>query len=356
MKKEKKGNVTFLQAETDEDIDYLFLTNGLIFFRDKKKKLYCEDYLSNVYVVFNNNEWIVLSDQEIAEVKKLEKEDVEFHEMWQQLKEKNTLPIDAINEGRKIRNSQYQEYWNENKKNVQRKVIGWASIFSFPFANLVETDDEDDSHFSALVRDISECNYLFAGDEIELIPIFDDYTVLHLSSRMMGQAMALAHGYNDPMDYALFAWGGRLYDDVYDYDDAEFPVDGPYADNAVVELDNDFYEYIVKYIDKFWESEYAPQGYEESLCILPLPIEGTYWSKNGLTFKNKDNGDSFVLDNSNFLDIRCVRNEEELKAFVDETVDSVIDKKKKYLFTCDYDKAREMLKHSEIILLAIKSL
>ncbi len=355
MKKETKDDVTYLKAETKEDFDYLVMINGLIFFRDKDKKLYCEDYLNKVYVVLIGHKWIVLTDEEIQDIELQEKEDVDFDETWQILKEQNALPIDAINEGRKIRNNEYQEYWQQTKQNSGRRVIGWSTMFTYPFVEIREAEDENDEHFTALIRDISDCDYLFAGDEIELFPVFDDYTVLRLSARTMGQAMALAHGYNDPMDYALFAWAGRLYDDVYDYDDHEFPADGPYIENAVVDLNKDIYEYIQKYVIDFWNSEYAHQGYDTSLCILPLSIEGNYWTKNGLSFKNKENNDSFILQKYNLYDIKCVRNEEELKTFIDETVDSVTEKDTKYLFECDYNKAIEMLKHSEIILLVLKS-
>lgn len=356
MKKETKGDFTYLQPETKEDFNYLVATNGLLFFTDKDNNLYCEDFLNNVYVVLNKEKWVVLSNQEIKDIEAKEKDDVDFDKTWQKLKENNLLPLEAINEGRNIRNNQYQEYWEETKQNKERRVIGWASIFNYPFANIREAEDDNNEHFSALIRDIADNEYLFAGDEIELMPIFDDFTTLHLSSRVMGQAVALAHGYNDSMDYALFAWAGRLYDDLYDDFERELPNEGPYEESAVVELDNDIYDYIFKYIDKFWESEYAKEGYWTSLFIVPLPTEGNYWTKNGLVIKNKDTEESFKLDESNILDIRCVRNEKELKEFIDSSFDVAIDEKEKYIFKSNYETAIKMLKQSEIIVLALRSL
>ena len=86
---------------------------------------------------------------------------------------------------------------------MKHKVVGWT--------------DYDDSRksapvsyakYCALVREIREKDYFFAGEDHQdrpyCAPVFNDGTKGILSRRGFGGCMADAHGYTDPYDYALF--------------------------------------------------------------------------------------------------------------------------------------------------------
>ena len=352
MKKTERNGITYLQPETDEDLDYILLTNSLLFFKDEDGNLYCEDYVSNLLVVFikNKNCWEVCSKEEKEQVKQNKTFDVSFDKTWKEFESKSLLPLQALKEAKEIANKEYEEYWKDKRDHPKRKVIGWTDQEDLPFLP-IEPDDNDE-HFAALVNDIYDHGYFFAGDEIELIPIFDDYRTLHLSSRSMGQAMALANGDGDSMAYALYAWAGRLYDD-YDMDDTVLPNNGPYRKSDVLDLDEPTYKYLKDYVHEFWYTDHSTDDLDSSMLIIPVPLsEKMFWGEK-LTIKNKNTGETFETKTH---DIRCVYYKEELEEYIDEQLEYLSSDEDKFLFVDNYKLAAEYLKKTPVVLLVFKSL
>ncbi len=354
MEKKERNGFIYLKPETDDDFDYIVKTNGLCFFKDEDGNLYCEDFIKMLFVVYIKKEkrWEVCSKEEVESIDFTKVQDVDFASTWKELEAQNLLPLKALEEARGESNNEYKEYWDYKTNNTVRKVIGWAKMDTIPFIP-IEAQDAGDQYFAALVNDIRKHCYFFAGDEIQSFPIFNDYTTLRLSSRLMGQAMALASGSKDSMDYAIYAWAGRLYEE-FDPDDKVLPMLKPYQKASILEVNADNFQFLKDNIMNFWNSENSKNGYVNSMIIIPLKLdEKHYWDRYGLEIKNTSTGE--VIKWKTF-DIRTVYYKQELDEYLDEQLQYLSSDDDKYLYVDNYKSALELVNKHPTVLLVFKSL
>lgn len=89
---------------------------------------------------------------------------------------------------------------------MKLKVIGWTHYDDPNYEN----DQSAWASYYAVLKEVSEKGYLFTGyhhQEFDFCcPVLNNGKKVIFSQRGFGGLMALAHGYNKPLDYALFAF------------------------------------------------------------------------------------------------------------------------------------------------------
>ena len=194
MKKEKHGDFEFVRLEEDDDVELFRKTFGLVLYKIENT-LYCVNHNEcfALLLTSDGNEWVVTDYDEIPYQEEC-LSDEEAKEVW-----KKNPPFDAIEKYKKDKANKKLAYWNELRKNTKRKVIGWVDPYEHP-----KFGERNDAKVAALINDIAEHNYYFGGDDIELVPMFDDGTCLDFSSSGWGEIEALANGMGGDFDYAMY--------------------------------------------------------------------------------------------------------------------------------------------------------
>lgn len=194
MKKEKHGDLEYVQLEEGDDVELFRKTFGLVLFRTNGV-LYCANYEEGfaLKLFVDKNEWFVIDFEELPEQEYV-LEDEEAKEIYKKLP-----PFETIDKYKEDKAKKVLEYWDEKRKTTRRKVIGW-----------IEPDSEtlfgeaDDYMIAAIINDIAEHNYYFGGDDLEIVPMFEDHICLDFSSSGWGKIEALANGLGGDYDYSLY--------------------------------------------------------------------------------------------------------------------------------------------------------
>ena len=114
----------------------------------------------------------------------------------------------------------------DESSNQELSVIGWISDESLFFFQ----EDEDPESSSAVVEDLFEHDYLFAGMDyngsLNVYPLLSNGKYYNNTVRGWGSLMAAANGCTGPMDYCLYAFeipdeeGPRNYPEEGIYDES----------------------------------------------------------------------------------------------------------------------------------------
>lgn len=194
MKKEEHGDFEYIKLEEDDDFELFRKTFGLVLYLINNV-LYCVNHNEGFALSYNidKKEWVVIDYKSVPNSKKYLNDD-EAMKIW-----KKIPPFDAIDKYKEEKAAKKLAYWNELRKTTKRKVIGWVELYTHPkFAK--QTDDK----VAALINDIAEHDYFFGGDDIELVPMFDDGTCLDFSSSGWGEVEALANQMGGDYDYSMY--------------------------------------------------------------------------------------------------------------------------------------------------------
>ena len=194
MKKTKDGDLEYITLEEGDDFELFQKTFGLVLYRIDNT-LYCVNHNEcfALLLLKDSNEWVLIDYDEVPYIEDSLSEE-EANEAW-----KKTPPFDAIVKYKKEKAEKKLAYWAEQRKNTKRKVIGWVDPYEQPKFGK-QTDDK----IAALINDIAEHDYFFGGDDIEIVPMFDDGTCLDFSSSGWGEIQALANGMGGDYDYSMY--------------------------------------------------------------------------------------------------------------------------------------------------------
>ena len=224
--------------QNEDDSVFNSRIGNILILRDKDKNFFCCEYPTRNCLIFDFT-------KKVWKPYKIEDapDDVEYLE-FEEIKDicRSYPPFEMLDKVSKARAKKRLERWEKRRKSTKRKVIGWA----YSVDDFTETDVNNDKDYkdkiAALINDVAEHGYLFTGDVIDLIPIFDDRTYLTLSSRGWGDLLALSHGEADDLAYSMYAYtlkdpfGGELF--IRDF----FPPAGRYnsEDYTVYVKDEDY--------------------------------------------------------------------------------------------------------------------
>ena len=194
MKKEVNNGIEIIKFEDGDDMEFLSKIIGLTLFKNNNI-LYCANYQDNYALVFDDSKkmWKPFDIEKISG-SEIELSDDESMKIF-----KAYPPFDAFEEMKKDRANKKLEYWNKKRKTTKEKVIGWA----YPSENTKYGEATDDK-IAAIINDIVAHNYYFGGDELDVVPIFEDNTCLDFSSRGWGNIEALANNMAGDYDYSYF--------------------------------------------------------------------------------------------------------------------------------------------------------
>lgn len=193
MKKEKHDGFEYVQLEEEDDVELFRKTFGLVLYRIENT-LYCVNHNQCFALLLTiDNQWVVTDYDEVPFQEEC-LSDEEAKEVW-----KKYPPFDAIDKYKEDKANKKLSYWNELRKNTKRKVIGWVDPCMHP-----KFGEQNDAKVAALINDIAEHDYFFGGDDIELVPMFEDGTCLDFSSSGWGEIEALANNMGGDFDYSMF--------------------------------------------------------------------------------------------------------------------------------------------------------
>ena len=194
MKKEEHGDFEYVKLEEDDDIELFRKTFGLVLYQVENGFI-CVNYNEGFAFKFelDKKEWALMDYKKLPNLED-SLDDVEATEVY-----KKYPPFDAIDKYKEDKANKKLAYWAEQRKNTKRKVIGWMPTYDNPLIGR-QTDEK----IAALINDIAEHDYFFGGDDIDLVPIFDDKTCLDFSSSGWGEIEALANNMGDDFAYSMY--------------------------------------------------------------------------------------------------------------------------------------------------------
>jgi len=341
MKRIKDGDVSYIKFEDGDDIDFIAKIISLLLYSDNEGNLYCEDYHAKRAVFFSHTtkKWkpIEFDSYDRDALKHIDSEEAE--PIY-----KEYPPFDALDAIRHDKTSATFTYWAKKRQETPRKVVGWVYYLdarAFPV-----TDDEDDSHTAALINDIVEHQYYFGGDQMDMMPIFDDGTTIDFSSRGWGWVVAASLNEFDEMSYSTYAFTGWLPEEI----DVRMPEIGPYVEEIrEIEVDDKMYHYIYDEFNQFYDKHYG--RYVFALLIISSFVEknkivfDAYTDK--LKFINKKTKESFEC---NFLGYtKQLNTVEELYDTIDNYIIDIDDTDSdKFLYLGEIEEIKEKLKTSPV--------
>ena len=260
MKKEKLNeDFDLVQPETDEEIDFLAKTATLFITRDPEGNLYCCDYSTNRVVKYNTEKkkWERYDEYFNGELSIFDFESLtneEAEEIY-----KNNPPFEALEAAQKEDEAKANAYWDKMRKETKHRVVGWVAYADdlYDYAN-----DKDGSYSAAVINDIVEHDCLFAGEVIDLVPVFEDHTFTNFSSRGWGHIMAISKGETEEMDYVSYTFAPYL------DEHSRMPEEGFYEGEKIkIKVDINTYKDIVDKIVNF-EDNAALKEYNRCFYIL----------------------------------------------------------------------------------------
>ena len=312
MKRIKNGNNTYIKFEEGDDLDFIARTISMFLYVDKDGNYICEEYDTKRAVLYDHlkKKWepIPFESYDRDQLTQIMDEDKD-----------NLLkvipPFEVLDS---IRNQQSNEtglYWAKKRQETKRKVIGW--VYASDYKDYQQANDDDDSYAAALINDIVEHQYYFAGDMMEYMPLFDDGKYVNYSSRGWGYIISISREEYDEMDYSTYAFSGWL----PDLEKRKYPEIGPYqkeirkievSDKLYKVLRDDYNNFYDKYISEFDSSLLMIYEFRELTDIL---FKGYH---DHIIFVNKDTNESFEC---NFLGfIKTFEDNFDLKEFIDDYI------------------------------------
>lgn len=194
MKKVNLNGKTLFYPENDDDEMFLLRDNLLLYFKDKDGFIHCQDFVKKLSVIFKNGKWL-------PEEYKARDESQRRLNLDEVLKETDGVtPAQGLKD---VENAMADKARDElvqklNKKSRHR-VIGYTKAGRF-----IESEEDYDSYYIALLQDIRKHQYLFTGDEMDAVPVFEDYTTLDFSTRGWGKVIADSQLETDLMAYTNY--------------------------------------------------------------------------------------------------------------------------------------------------------
>lgn len=192
----------FIKISDAKDLDMQELLSKYFIYKDRKCNYYASYYYSDEWLTCKEGEWNwtvmekMPSDDLLGIIQREEKEDVLLHHS----------PVGVFDELEKQEAEKQLASLDRARKNTQRRVIGWDKDYNVDCYFAVD-EDRDEEYVAALVNEIAQHGYEFSGEEIDLIPIFDDYRAMELYARSWGRVMAMAHGEDGNFAHVNYAWG-----------------------------------------------------------------------------------------------------------------------------------------------------
>ena len=205
-----------------------------------------------------------------------------------------------------------KQYWLDKRKNTPFKVIGWTSTNSFQ--EFSPADPNFDDYFAAAINDIAEHHWLFPGDNVIRLPVFNDFrTFRPLPAKMIGLLMALANDIYDEYGYSLFTWYERMEDDCRD-DDIKYPPEGPYnKERVTLTVENKVYREMYKNLVRFNDTR-GKKPYTSCLYFLFVSRAiDPLWSNENYIIQNENGLDSFEMYPSFIIPAKDYQEYEEIK-------------------------------------------
>ena len=222
MSEEGKIRFDYVKFNTLEELKEYVQTGNLTLYADKDEVLYCFDWYFRRTVRFDKEayKWVIdkrKTFDEFKDMEKLGKE--EFNKIIQAIP-----PFDAFREYETLEANKTIEYYNNLRKQTDKKVIGWVSKTK----GYRPANDKNELYSAAILNDIIEHKYFFVADWNQLIPVFEDKKYLDLSSRAMGFLIALSRGEADDFSYVDYAFGEPFFFEEDDFFNK--PQEGLYKD------------------------------------------------------------------------------------------------------------------------------
>ena len=205
-----------------------------------------------------------------------------------------------------------KQYWLNKRKTTPYKVIGWSAYDSF--MEITEDNPEFDDYFAAAINDIAEHGYLFPGDRVYRLPIFNDHrTFAPLFAKTIGRLMALSRDIYDEYGYSLYTWYLRMEDDGID-DDIKYPEEGPYYEGKVtLKVENKIYREMYKHLVRFEDTK-GEKPYKSCVYLLLVDEKvDPLWSSQNYIIAKENAVDTFEFYPSFIFPIRNIEQYDELR-------------------------------------------
>ena len=233
----------------------------------------------------------------------------------------------------------------------KRKVIGWVQYGYIWEHGIKQVDnDDDDWYYAGLIRDIKDNGYFLSGaqyQDLNIEPVFDDYTYMPLSRRGFADVIARSKDMYHPMDYSHYT----EYDFIDDKD-VKVPLAGKYDDRPLplITLPNDIFDELYIHIYDFYHdyTEDATNLPDSDLAIYLLGVnksdEHTYFPGDELEIINSDesNSERYLI-----TIVRPISSLDDLDQFIKDDEDV-------HLFKYHRDQIQELLSKGEVLLLGLK--
>jgi len=227
-----------IQIEEGDDIFFVAEILNKAIYEDETGNLYCADFYLNRVAVFNQTDkkWQPGPKNIIRELDNYRKlDDEEAMRVF-----KNNPPFDCFKEMENQHADKLSKHYLKLRKETKHEVIGWTDNVR----GRKQANDSDDLYFAALLNDISKNQYDFSGDEMYLIPVFEDGTYLDFSSRGWGGVLAASRYQFQDMAYSAY---------TFMYKGKKYPEKGFYKkEKVIIEVSNETMELLKKYIEEFF--------------------------------------------------------------------------------------------------------
>lgn len=306
--KKKKINENFdgIQFEEGDDVDFFAKCISLILMHNPEGDYYCWDYATQRVIMYSEKRkcWERYPFDDYMDYPEVPREEaLEFY--------KEHPPFALLEEMENEHEQEILKEWDDLRNKTPHKVVGWIYRINGLYKR---ANDEDGLYSAALINDIDEHQYAFAGQSIDLVPIFEDGTFIDFSSRGWGHILALA--YREAKD---FSYSGYAF---YGFDHTNYPDEGTYDKRvANVTISDEDFQGIKKYISTFLEDPKNEDYYYSYFIIDEYELDEDFSGAEiySFVFKNKDTGE--IIDNE-YAKFMTFDNVEDYHYFVDDKTEN----------------------------------
>lgn len=285
-----------IRIKNSKDIQEALERNGRVFIT-WKKRLFCKDIFREMLVEWAEDHWEERPFDALPEGEGEEQEDDRAIAFAGGVK-----PWPLFHQMQAKKEAEWKARREKEIAQCKRQVIGWMTSPGFSAAFLRKEDSEEEE-YDAVIRDIQQHGYLFAGEEHQdkedeaVYPVLDDYRYHVFSRRGFGDLMAEAHG-----DFSEYGYA-RYTEARWPEEESRFP---PKSKTLVEEEPAHEFELPDAEFDSFLSRyEYV------SPCYFVLPLgKGHYWLDEKITLKCKEKSWSGAI-----IALHCFQSREEFDEY-----------------------------------------